>query len=121
MKKRGFVCCLLLILPLAVIAQAQDFKLAPAKYRAIENVVYGQKDGLALTFDVLIPETKPKNLGVLLIVSGSWKSRKSNNIEDEEKLRGQHWAQGLLNGGYTVFLVRHGSSPRYFVPEMIEA
>jgi acetyl esterase/lipase len=25
----------------------------------------------------------------------------------------------LLNGGYTLFLVRHGSSPRYFVPEMI--
>jgi hypothetical protein len=59
-------------------AQAWDFKLTPIKYRAIENVVYGQKDGLALTYDVLIPETKPKNRGVLLIVSGSWKSRKFN-------------------------------------------
>ncbi|MFN0085973.1 MAG: alpha/beta fold hydrolase [Blastocatellia bacterium] len=105
---------------LAFISRADDFKLAPVSYRAIEDVVYGQKDGLALTYDVLIPETRPRKIGVLLLVSGSWKSRKSNNAADEEALRRQHWAQGLLNGGYTVFLVRHGSAPRYFVPEMIE-
>jgi acetyl esterase/lipase len=71
-----------------------------------------------LTLDVLIPETKPKNIGVIFIVSGSWKSRKNTVREDEERQRNQHWAQGLLNGGYTLFLVRHGSSPRYFVSEM---
>jgi acetyl esterase/lipase len=28
--------------------------------------------------------------------------------------------QGLLQGGYTLFVARHGSAPRYFVPEMID-
>jgi acetyl esterase/lipase len=90
------------------------------KYRTTEDIVYGHKDGLAQTLDVLTPETNPKNLGVLLIVSGSWKSKKSNLTADEEKQRNSHWAQGLLKGGFTLFLVRHGSTPRYYVPEMIE-
>lgn len=100
-------------------ANADDFKLEPVKCRTIEDVVYGHKDGLAMTLDVMIPETKPKNIGVILIVSGSWKSKKSDLPSEEEALRSQHWAQGLLNGGFTLFLVRHGSTPRYPVPEMV--
>jgi acetyl esterase/lipase len=97
---------------------AQEFKLETVKFRVTEDMVYGHKDGLALTYDALIPETKAKGLGVLILASGSWKSKKSLPAE-EAKLRSQHWIQGLLNGGFTVFVVRHGSSPRYFVPEMI--
>jgi acetyl esterase/lipase len=100
-------------------AFAQEFKLENHQVPCdLEDVVYGHKDGLALTYDVLIPETKAKGLGVLILSSGSWKSKKSLPA-DEAKLRGQHWIQGLLNGGFTVFVVRHGSSPRYFVPEMV--
>ena len=110
---------LLLSLCLLVGAKADEFKLEPVKCRVTEDVVYGHKDGLALTLDVMIPETKPKNIGVILIVSGSWKSKKSDIPVEEAQLRGQHWAQGLLNGGFTLFLVRHGSTPRYPVPEMV--
>jgi acetyl esterase/lipase len=110
---------LLLTLCFLSVARAQELKWETIKYRAVEDIVYGQKDGAALTMDALIPETKPKNIGVIFIVSGSWKSRKNAVLEDEEKQRKQHWAQGLLNGGYTLFLVRHGSSPRYFIPEMV--
>ncbi len=113
------VLFLLSALCLCGAAQAQELKWESVKYRAVENVVYGQKDGMGLTFDALIPETKPKNIGVIFIVSASWRSRKNANPEDEERQRRQHWAQGPLNGGYTLFLVRHSSSPRYFVPEMI--
>jgi len=67
-----------------------DFKLEPIKCRTIEDVVYGHKDGLALTLDVMIPETKPKNIGVILIVSGSWKSKKSDIASEEALIRGQH-------------------------------
>ena len=120
MIKQGLlVTILFLALSFISVAKADDFKLEPIKYRSIEDVVYGHKDGLALTLDVLIPETKPKNVGVILIVSGSWKSKKSDVPSEEALLRGQHWAQGLLNGGFTLFLVRHGSTPRYPVPEMI--
>lgn len=119
MKQYRLSVCLLLALCLLGGAAAQDHKWETIKYRAVEDVVYGQKDGMGLTMDVMIPETKPKKIGVIFIVSGSWKSRKNSVPEDEERQRRQHWAQGLLNGGYTLFLVRHSSSPRYFIPEMI--
>lgn len=113
--------CFLLAACMAVSAYGQNGNgavISTVNYAAIEDVVYGHKDGLALTYDVLIPETKRKNIGVIFIVSGTWKSRKSQILADEERQRKTHWAQGLLNGGYTLFLVRHSSSPRYFVPEM---
>lgn len=119
MKQHRLSACLLLTLCLFGGALAQDLKWESVKYRAVEDVVYGYKDGLGLTMDALIPETRSKKIGVIFIVSGSWKSRKNAVLEDEEKQRKQHWAQGLLNGGYTLFLVRHGSAPRYFIPEMI--
>jgi acetyl esterase/lipase len=89
-------------------------------YTAVEDVVYGHKDGLALTMDVLTPQENAKGIGVVLVSSGSWRSRKSNVLAEEEPRRkSEHWVQGLLGGGYTLFIARHGSGPRYFVPEMI--
>src|SRR5664279_4182133 len=86
----------------------------PAKYKIEEDIVYGHKDGLALTLDVLTPEDKPKNIGVVLVSSGGWRSSKSNIPGHDENTRAkEHWVQGLLKGGYTVFITRHGSAPRY--------
>ena len=41
----------------------------------IPDVVYGHKDGLALTFDVFKPKTNPNGAAVIFIVSGGWVSR----------------------------------------------
>lgn len=107
-----------LALPIAAFA---DEAPSPAKYKIEEDIVYGNKDGLALTLDVLTPEDKPKNIGIVLVSSGGWRSSKSNIPGHDENTRAkEHWVQGLLKGGYTVFIMRHGSAPRYFVPEMIE-
>ena len=81
---------------------------APARQPSVTtDVVYGHKDGLALTFDVHRP-AQPNGAGVISIVSGGWQS----SVE-----MGRLIAQGLyppLNDkGFTVFAVRHGSSPRY--------
>ena len=81
---------------------------APAHQPSVTtDVVYGHKDGLALTFDVHRP-AQPNGAGVISIVSGGWQS----SVE-----MGRLIAQGLyppLNDkGFTVFAVRHGSSPRY--------
>ena len=75
---------------------------------ATTDVVYGHKDGLALTFDVHRP-AQPSGAGVIAIVSGGWQSsvEMSRPIVDG-------WLAPLLNAkGFTVFGVRHGSSPRY--------
>ncbi len=88
-------------------------------FEATEDVVYGHKDGLALTLDVIEPKSGRKGLGLILVSSGSWISKKSDIREDEDKRRKHdHWIQGLLKGGFTLFVVRHGSSPKYMVPEM---
>jgi acetyl esterase/lipase len=96
---------------------------APASvpFTTVEDVVYGHKDGLALTMDVFTPKENAKGIGIVLVSSGGWKSHKSNVLADEEPRRKtEHWIQGLLGGGYTLFIARHGSGPRYFVPEMVE-
>src|SRR5690606_34237558 len=83
-------------------------ELAP--YRATEDIVYGHKDGLALTLDVLEPEQNRKGIGVILVSSGSWRSDKSDVPGQNEHRRDtDHWCQGLLKGGFTLFVARHGS------------
>ena len=70
------------------------------------DVVYGHKDGLALTFDVHRP-ARPNGAGVISIVSGGWQS----SVE-MGRLIAQNYPP-LNEKGFTVFAVRHGSSPRY--------
>ena len=76
----------------------------------IPDVVYGHKDGMALTFDVFTP-AQPNGVGILNMVSGGWISRWT----PPEQAR--PWYEALLSRGFTVFAVRHGSSPRFKVPE----
>jgi acetyl esterase/lipase len=78
--------------------------------KVIPDVVYGHKDGMALTFDVIQP-AKPNGAGILWIQSGGWYSR-----WQEPK----NWlAAGkfLLDKGYTLYIVRHGSTPKYAIPD----
>ena len=107
----------LLILPNLCHA-ASDSLIVP--YTATEDVVYGQKEGMGLTFDVIQPKKKRNGLGIILVASGSWRSSKSNLQKQVDGSRRQHWGMGLLSNGFTVFVVRHGSGPRFHVPEMIE-
>jgi len=111
----------LLLLPALCILSGQFLRAAnePVPYRATEDVVYGHKDGLALTLDVLEPVRDRKGLGVILVSSGSWRSSKSDVQQDvDHRRQHDHWAQGLLKGGFTLLIARHGSGPRYTVPEM---
>jgi len=76
------------------------------------DVVYGHKDGLALTLDVHRP-AEPNGAGVISIVSGGYQS----SVE-----MGRLFAQlypTLTAEGFTVFAVRHGSSPRYPLSEIV--
>ena len=75
------------------------------------DVVYGHKDGMALTMDVFHPSGSPNGAGVVYMVSGGWVSWWT----PPERMVRRY--SGLLEKGFTVFAVRHGSSPRYKVPE----
>ncbi len=76
------------------------------------DVVYGHKDGMALTMDVFEPKTNAKGIGLVFMVSGGWISAWA----PPDKAVGLFMP--LLKEGYTVIAVRHGSSPRYVIPEI---
>jgi acetyl esterase/lipase len=69
------------------------------------DVVYASRDGLTLTLDVHRP-ARPNGAGIVSIVSGGWQS----NV-DMARIFAQAYPP-LLEKGFTVFAVRHGSWPR---------
>jgi acetyl esterase/lipase len=76
------------------------------------GVVYGQRNGEALTFDVLRP-ARPNGLGLLLMVSGGWRSQPAGAV--------RAWSYApFLRAGYTVFAVSHVSPPKAVVAETVE-
>jgi acetyl esterase/lipase len=103
--KHALVCSILLILVRATFA-ADEVAITP-------DVVYGHKDGLAMTFDVFAPKENANGAGVLFMVSGGWYSQWA----PPERMK--PFVQSLTSKGFTVFTVRHGSSPRYGIPEAV--
>ncbi len=83
------------------------------------DVVYGHKMGMALTFDALVPADQ-NGAGVLFMVSGGWFSRWSDPhriVSGDSRRAGA--VGDLLDNGYAVFMVRHGSAPLFKVPEAV--
>ncbi len=90
---------------------AQTENASPSKFEA--DVVYGHKDGLALTMDVYQPDAEANDAAILFMISGGWFSRWAPPEQTKPLF------QPYLDEGYTVFAVRHGSSPRYSIPEAV--
>ena len=77
-----------------------------------QDVIYGRKFGTALTLDVFRPKEHANGLGVIFVVSGGWHS--SHDIEGLVPILAP-----VLDRGYTVFAVVHGSEPRFTIPEVL--
>ena len=88
-----------------------SFTYAGNKVRRISDVIYDHRDGAALVFDVLIPE-KQNGIAVFRLVSGGWMSFNADYYRADD-------FKSFTDKGITVFLVSHGSKPRYKVPEII--
>jgi acetyl esterase/lipase len=106
----------------------------------VADVVYARKLGMALTFDVFRPE-HPNGGAVLFVSSGGFVSGQARQYEREgwDSLRyleanelhlagdpepipllEQFSFTPLLEAGLTVFDVRHGSSPTFRLPEIVD-
>jgi acetyl esterase/lipase len=106
MIRRTFLAaCLALLLCVPLLASDDP--------QITEDIVYGHKDGMALTFDMM-KSANPNGAAVLAIQSGGWYS----NYVPPAALKPV--MQPLLAKGYTVMIVRHGSAPKYTVPEAID-
>jgi len=95
------------------------FSLHAEEPTIIRDVVYGHKAGMALTYDVIQPKT-PNGAGVLFMVSGGWVSHWAPPDRFfREKHPQPNQFELLVDHGYTVFMVRHGSSPYFKVPDAV--
>jgi acetyl esterase/lipase len=95
----------ILSLPISLVSQ-QTIRITP-------DVVYGHKAGMALTYDVFQPGDSSNGAGIIHVVSGSWVSRYNPPDSVAENYR------SLLDIGYTVFALRHGSNPQFKLPEAV--
>jgi len=102
---------ILSILVLAICAVAQT--ATQPQVEIIPDVVYGHKDGLAMTFDVLKPKANANGAAVIFMVSGGWVSTYSPPQQMIARFK------DLLDKGFTVIPVRHGSSPKYVIPDIV--
>ena len=77
------------------------------------EIIYGRKDGMALTMTMLAPKQKPNGKAIISLVSGNWVS------SERSRARLPEWSQIYIDNGYTVFGVMVGSQPRYTIPDEI--
>jgi len=77
------------------------------------EIIYGRKDGMALTMTVLTPKQKPNGKAIISVISGNWVST------ERSRMRLPEWSQIYIDNGYTVFGVMVGSQPRYTIPDEI--
>jgi acetyl esterase/lipase len=105
-----------LLLGFAGFSRAEDRAAPPDKaaFKRTEDVIYGRKYGTALTMDVITPTKNANGVGVIFVVSGGW-------FSSHEAIAGAAgFYGGLINRGYTVFAVCHGSQPLYTIPEIVD-
>ncbi len=99
----------------SVSVSAEDWRTITA------DVIYGHKAGMALTYDVVRPSANPHGAAVLFMVSGGWVSTWSrpDAVVRHEKPGSLNLFEKIVDRGYTLILVRHGSSPYFKVPDAV--
>lgn len=97
----------------ALIVGGYNAASAEEKVQITPDVVYGHKFGLAMTCDVFTPTENANGGAVLFMVSGGWYSNWSAPEQTQRNFR------PLTDKGFTVFAVRHGSSPKFSIAEAI--
>jgi len=104
------VLCAMAIIP--PVGAAEKKQIPGLEYTRQADVIYGRKHGVALTMDVLFPKTQ-NGAAIIYAVSSGFNSHHS-------WIEGTRFAKNmsmLLDRGYTVFLVVHGSTPKYTIRE----
>lgn len=88
----------------------------PAELRTatyVRDVIYGHRDGMALTYDVFKPVKKANGALVVNMVSAGWRSQWAPPEERQARY------QALLDKGFTVVALYHASAPRFQVPDAV--
>lgn len=78
------------------------------------EMIYGRKDGMALTMTILAPKEHANGKAILYVLSGNWVSSERMLAAFPEK------ADLYIDRGYTLFGVMVGCQPRYAIPDEVE-
>lgn len=105
--------CLVLSL-VATLGSAADAQTRLPKAARQSDVIYGRKFGMALTMEVFTAATG-NGIGVVWVVSSSGRSSRDQTLQDSFERR----IAPLLEHGYTVFAVIHGSAPMFNVQDQV--
>jgi acetyl esterase/lipase len=108
---RIFLLCVLVLVASAFLLVGGVWWYFHPPFQHLPGGIYAQRKGHDLQFEVWRPP-HPNGLGVLVLVSGKWKSGGPG-------LKPFIIAP-LLRRGYTVFSVGHGSQPEFTVMEIVE-
>src|SRR5262250_47816 len=103
-----------IFLPLILIMPALD--LTAQTNASFQEIIYGRKDGIALTMLKLKPNAKSNDKAIIRVIAGNWLSSyewaSSPDVLEISKTL-------YTDRGYTVFEVIVGSQPRYAIPDEI--
>lgn len=102
-----------LLLALTTLAAPQK----PEAQKITHDIVYGHKAGMALTYDMIQPSA-PNGAAVIYVVSSGWFSMYFDP-RAVTRLPGGSRFEALLDAGFTLFMVRHGSAPWFKVPDAV--
>jgi acetyl esterase/lipase len=103
----------LVSIPAACTAPRQGQKIRGLEYTRLSDEIYGRKHGTALTMDVIFP-VKQNGAAVIYAVSSGFHS---HHKVIEHPFFAKNIMGILLNRGYTVFAVIHGSTPKFTIRE----
>ena len=137
MRPIGIALVAAVLVPFPTLSAQQPAPAAMHHAAAVTaDVVYGHKAGMALTFDVYRPRT-PNGAAVISVLSAGWRSGWDSLQQFQEQPDGSvrmmtaaaiaaapgvlpsHSYIGLLDKGFTVFAVRHGSSPTFGMADIV--
>jgi acetyl esterase/lipase len=111
LKRVGIVTA---IMCLVVLFENSVYAQTDAKFTRQSDVIYGRKFGMALTMEVLTPATR-NGIGVVWVVSSSGVSNRNQTLQDTFERR----ISPLVERGFTIFAVIHGSAPIFNVQDMV--
>lgn len=96
--------------PRKALGTSTPAELKTATY--VRDVIYGHRDGMALTYDVFKPK-KANGALVVNMVSAGWRSAWA---PPEQRQARYQW---LIDKGFTVVALYHSSAPRFQVPDAV--
>jgi acetyl esterase/lipase len=79
----------------------------------VRDVIYGHRDGMALTYDVFKPVKHANGALVVNMVSAGWNSSWAPPEERQARY------QALIDKGFTVVALYHSSAPRFKIPDAV--